>query len=563
MSVFSKLGAAVWARRVTILVWAVILIGIFAVVSYNRAAEARTEAALNSPSQEIRDNEVLSLIQSGRLIDALAATQNPNEDAKSAQNVKSVTLRQNAAESVNRLTTAHRISDAQALDNLFLLRKDSDGGVKDRATAGLVALGSASQANEDIIIGKLKDGDPDIRGAAVDALSKIGGLTTAEKIAPLLKDPAAQDSAQSVLQNIGAASVPLLTARLADPDIAFRQRIVSMLGTISSPLSVPDLTKVANSDQASVRRLALVALANTVLSNYNTAQKAESDAQKAADPKAKPEDVKKAKDAALKAASDFALTRPAESALRSAVRNPEDDSEARTQGALALGRLGSPADVAVLVGVLGDYDSRVALAALQGVQSVGPPAVGPLTAVLSPQQPEQARAAAAQALGGIGTGPAVVALQGVLADKTTPLSVRRSAVIGLGQSGSPAVIPALVASLSDTDGGVASAASDALLAPALEPSAIPLLIDAFTKPTPVPFLASETLSRMGNMPVRALETAASSAANPQAQQWAAIALGQTDSRDPAIAATLTPLTKSTDPDVQYAATQALNRLSGT
>jgi HEAT repeat protein len=563
MSVFSKLGAAVWARRVTILVWAVILIGIFAVVSYNRAAEARTEAALNSTSQQIRDGEVLSLIQSGRLIDALAATQNPNEDAKSDQNVKSVTLRQNAADSVNRLTAAHRISDTQALNNLFLLRKDADSGVKDRATAGLVALGSASQANEDTIIGRLKDGDPDIRGAAVDALSKIGGFATAQKIAPLLKDPAAQDSAQSVLQNIGAASVPLLTAQLNDPDIAFRQRIVSMLGTISSPLSVPDLTKIANGDQASVRRLALVALANTVLSNYNTAQKARRDAQKAAaDPKSKPEDVQKANAAALKAAADFAQTRPAERALSSAVSNPEDDSEARTQGALALGRLGSPADVAVLVGVLGDYDSRVAMAALQGVQSVGPSAVGPLTAALSPQQPEQARAAAAQALGGIGTGPAVAALQGVLADKTTPLSVRRSAVIGLGQSGSPAVIPALVASLSDTDGGVASAASDALLAPALEPSAIPLLIAAFTKSTPVPFLASETLSRMGNLPVRALEDATSSG-SPQSQQWAAVTLGQTDSKDPTVAAALTPLTKSTDPDVQFAANQALNRLSGT
>lgn len=562
MSVFSRLGAAIWSRRVTILVWAAIILVIFATVSYNRAAAARTEAALSSPNPQIRDAEVRRLVEQGRLIDALTATENPNEDAKSAQNVKSITIRQNAADSVNRLVAARQISDSQALDNLFLLRKDADQGVKDRATAGLATLGSANTANLDYIVSKLKDGDPDIRGAAVDALTKIGGVATAQKIDPLLKDPAAQDSAQSALQNIGAPAVPLLLARLSDPDIAFRQRIVGMLGQIASPQSVPALTHIAATDSPSVRRLALVALANTVLNNYNAMQKAEADAQKAAaDPKAKPEDVQKAKDAAQKAAQSFAQTRPAEPALISAVRNPEDDSEARAQGALALGRLGSPAGVAALVSVLGDYDARVRLAALQGVQSAGAPAVGPLTAALAQGQ-VTTRAAAAQALGGIGTAPAVAALQGVLASPATPVSVRRSAVVGLGQSGSPAVVPALVASLGDPDGGVASAAEDALLTPALEKSAIPLLIASFAKPTPVPFYASQTLSRMGNLPVGPLEAVASSG-NPQMQQWAAVTLGQTDSKDPAITTTLSPLTKSANAGVQYAATQALNRLSGT
>lgn len=562
MSVLSKLGAAIWSRRVTIIVWAIIILGLFAIVSYNRAVQARTEAALTSPNQKVRDAEVLNLVQSGHLIDALTSTENPNQDPTSPSNVESVKIRQNAADSVNRLAASHAINDRQALDNLFLLRKDSDSGVKATATTGLALLGSANVANRNYIISKLKDGDPDIRSAAVDALSKIGGVATAEKIDPLLKDQAAQDSAQTALQNIGDPAVPLLVAHLSDPDIAFRQRIVTMLGQIASPQSVPNLVKVAATDQPSVRRLALVALANTVLSNYNAEQKAQSDAQKiAVDPKSKPEDIAKAKEAVQKAASDFVQTRAAEPALISTVSNPEDDSEARTQGALALGRLGSAADIAALVGALGDYDTRVRQAALSGVQSAGAPAVGPLLAALA-HGSEITRVAAAQALGGIGTPQAVAALQSALADKATPVSVRQSAVIGLGQSDNPTVVPALVASLNDTDGGVATAASDALLTPSLQQPAIPLLIAAFDKPAPVPFNASQTLSRMGNLPVTALEAAAKST-DPNMQTWSAVTLGLTDSKDPAIVAALDPLTKSANTSVQYAATQALNRLSGT
>lgn len=561
MSVLSKLGAVIWSRRITILVWAVIILGLFAIVSYNRTVQAHIEAALTSPNQKVRDAEVLNLVQSGRLIDALTSTENPNQDPTSPRNVESVKIRQNAADSVNRLAASHAINDRQALDNLFLLRKDSDSGVKATATTGLAALGAASVANRDYIVSKLKDGDPDIRSAAVDALSKIGGVATAEKIDPLLKDQAAQDSAQTALQNIGDPAVPLLVAHLTDPDIAFRQRIVTMLGQIGSPQSVPDLVKVAANDQPSVRRLALVALANTVLNNYNALQKAEANEQKvAADPKSKPEDIAKAKDAIPTAEASFAATRAAEPALISTVSNPEDDSEARTQGALALGRLGSAADIKALVGALGDYDTRVRLAALSGVQSAGAPAVGPLLVALA-KGSEISRAAAAQALGGIGTPQAVAALQSALANTETPVAVRQSAVVGLGQSDNPSVVPALVASLNDTDGGVATAASDALLTPSLQQPAIPLLIAAFDKPTPVPFNASQTLSRMGNLPVPALEAAVKSS-DPNMQTWSAITLGMSDSKDPAIVASLDPLTKSANSSVQYAATQAVNRLSG-
>ena len=139
--------------------------------------------------------------------------------------------------------------------------------------------------------------------------------------------------------------------------------------------------------------------------------------------------------------------------------------------------------------------------------------------------------------------------------------MRQSAAVGLGRSGSPGVIPTLVRALGDRDGDVQSAASDALLSPALSAQAVPPLIATFGRPTPVPFNASQTLARMGNQAVPQLEQAAQSADAPT-QTWAAVTLGQTDSKTAGIVQALTPLTRSADAQVRYAAQEAINRLSG-
>lgn len=563
MSFLSRIGAAIRARLVTIAVWALIIVGVFVAVSVNRSNQARTEAALSSENPAVRDGIVSSLVQGSRLTDALTATQNPNEDAKSDQNVESVKIRTNAADSVNRLTAANKIAPPRAMETMFLLCKDSETAIKDKAKDGLAALGGQNDANLNAIVGRLKDGDPDIRGAAVDVLGKIGGDKVAKVVDPLLQDPAAADSAQSTMTKVGAPAVPYLVKHLDSPDVTFRQKMVTMLGQIASPGSVPELSRLAmDKTQPSIRRVALTALASAVLTNYNNAQKTTDDAAKAAkDPKAKPSDVQKAKEAAQKAASDFAQTRAAEPALVDALKNSEDDSQARTQAALALGRTGGPAAISALVASLGDFDARVKQAALAGVQSVGPPAAPPLTAALA-RGTEDTRAAAAQALGGIGTPAAVASLKGVLANPATPVSVRRSAVVGLGQSGNPQVISSLVAALGAPEGSVQSAASDAITSSqALETAAVPALVASFAKPTPVPINASQTLSRMGDLAVPAL-VAATKNPNPSVQTWAAVSLGQTESKKPEVLAALAPLKANANPGVQFAATEALTRLSG-
>ncbi|MDQ2799935.1 MAG: hypothetical protein M3Y13_09860, partial [Armatimonadota bacterium] len=270
-----------------------------------------------------------------------------------------------------------------------------------------------------------------------------------------------------------------------------------------------------------------------------------------------------AQTASVKAAAAVPLVRGTESTLSAVLKDLNADSEARAQAALAIGRFASPSAIASLVVALGDFDARVRDSALAGVQSAGPPAVGPLTAALT--RPDTG-AAAAQALGGIGNPAAVAALNAVLANPATPVAVREGATVGLGRSGNPAVIPTLVRALGDKDGTVASAAQDGLLTPALAHDAVPSLVAAFTQPTPAPFYASETLSRMGALTqsdvVPALTKVIQSGGAP-AQTWAAVTLGETGSNAPPVISALQGLAKSQDPHIQYAAQQSLVQLVGT
>lgn len=576
----SKMAAALRARMVTIIVWAVIILGLWGLVSYNRASQARQEATLSSDNQATRDDTVLSLVNSGRLIDVLTNTQNPNEDAKSDQNLKSVTIRENAADSVNRLIAEKKINDVdRAMNTLFLLRKDADSGVKDKATAGLATLGAQNDANLNKIVTRLSDGDPDIRSAAVDVLAKIGGDKSAAAADKVFTQAASQDAAKSALIKIGEPSVPYLVKRLEDPahakEITFRQQVTDMLNQIASPTAVPELTKLANqTEQPSVRRVALIALANIVLGTSKAVKTATDSIAKAKDAESKAKDdkarlaaqtdQKTAQDALTKAQAGLAQVQTAEPALIATLRNVNDDSEARSQAALALGQTAGPAAVQTLVAALGDYDARVRQAVLAGVQAVGAPAVAPLSAALS-QGAEETRASASEALGGIGTPAALSALNAAFSNPATPAAVRQSAVVGMGRSSNLSAIGPLVRALGDSDGTVASAASDGLLSlvtsnPTAAKQAIPQLIASFGQPAPVPFNASTTLAQMGNLAVPALKAAAAGL-NPQQQTWAAVTLGQTDSKDPSIVQALAPLKDSANPQVSYAASQALERLT--
>ena len=388
----NKIAAFLLPRLRTVLIFAAIIIAVYAYVSYNHARQARVETTLATGSPAAQDAAVSGLIGSGRLVDVLLNTENPDEDVSSASNQRSLLIRKNATAAVNRLSAEGKITPSDAFDTLFLLCKDADADVKASAESGLTALGQKSDGNLNAIVARLSNGDPDIRGAAVDVLNKIGGAKTAALVNGVLTNTAAQDSAISALQGIGAPSVPLVVAHLEDPaaqsDIAFRQQMVGVLDQIAAPSSVPELIKIAGQlGQPSVQRLAQVALSDIVLAAYQTKQTAQSALAAAKDPAAKA-----AAEAALtKASTALPEVQTAEPTLRGVLTNTAAASEARSQSALALGQIGGTAAIAALVSGLGDFDAQVRTSSETGLQASGPAAVGPLTAALAGGQHDQTR----------------------------------------------------------------------------------------------------------------------------------------------------------------------------
>jgi HEAT repeat protein len=517
---------------------------IFIVVSINRANEAATEAKLASPDQSVRDSVVLQLAMNNHLIDALSNTQDPNTNSDSPQNTRSKKIYSDSANSMNRLIDSGRIPDSVAFSNLFMLYKDGDS--KTGATLGLAKLAAKSDANRHYLVQRLADGDPDVRNAAVDSLSFASGpdlatSQTASEVVKLIKNTSAQDSAESALNKIGKPSVPYLLPYIDDADLAFREQIVTMLGTIGSAEAAPDLIRLAtaNPPNPPIRRLALVSLAQIVLATIPAPPP-----PGAKTPPAKPDPVAVAK--ALSAAP----------VLTAALNNPSDDSLARSQSALALGRIASLQAVTALVGALGDLDSRVRQFATDGIQAAGPVAVPALAEALKSAN-GTVRASAASALGGIGNPAALSAIKPALADPQ--VDVRMAAAQGMGASANTSSIPMLVSQLSDTSGFVAGAASNALVV--IGDPAVPSLIAALGSPSQATCLfAAEALQHIGNPAVPPLIRAAQSGSQGQ-KTWSAVALGRI--HDPQSKPVLQELAASANPSTRWAAQQALQQFSAT
>ena len=78
----STLATFLKTRLRAILIFAVLVGGVVILVSYNRGVQAKTEAVLAGPSAAARDQTVLALAKSGKLVDVLTATQNPDDTDK-------------------------------------------------------------------------------------------------------------------------------------------------------------------------------------------------------------------------------------------------------------------------------------------------------------------------------------------------------------------------------------------------------------------------------------------------------------------------------------------------
>jgi HEAT repeat protein len=254
--------------------------------------------------------------------------------------------------------------------------------------------------------------------------------------------------------------------------------------------------------------------------------------------------------------------RSGEDALTEAIRNVNDDDEARAQAAAGLGKIATPTAVTTLVQALNDDDLKLRSAAVAALARAGRPTpdkpanrlvLDALTAALRDER-QSVRIGAAEALQVTAAPEADDAL--IAALKGPDPATRAAATAALGFTNNAAAVAPLMTALADPAGPVQTNARDALAA--IGVPATDALIGGIQKGGTEAYYAAQALARSGAQAVPALIRVAHGS-NPVGQRWAAFALG--DANSPEARQTLKQLEKSPDPDVAYVAKEQLDRQS--
>ena len=387
----------------------------------------------------------------------------------------------------------------------LILLKDTEVKVRAEVVKVLIVV---AKDHVDLLIPALKDSDENVRNGAKDALVGIG-----PKVIPLVQ-PAAKIvdtrvAAIDVLVRLGAPSVPSVVALLSEDDQDTRMSAASALGKIKSMKATPPLLK-ATGDIAAVRTLAISSLCDIC------------------DPRSS-------------------------SLLISVLAQNTDSGEVRARTARALSVIGGQNAIAALTNALGDFDLKVRSSTIGGLQRMGAPAVGAITAKLALSN-KVIREAAAQSLERTDSPDASVVL--VKLAKDADSKVRASAAKGLGAQTAARHPEALTALLGDSADEVGEAAVASLAD--MGGRAIPGLISVVkSAPTDVArYRASEALARIGSESVPPLMALIGTDA--VTSKWAAYALGRTG--DQRAKPALQKLAKAPDADLAAIAQRALARM---
>ncbi len=437
--------------------------------------------------------------------------------------------------------------EAAAVTQAVAYLKDPDRLVRDRIALALARIGTKSADNLQGVVNGSKDGDSNVRKVCISLLQVFGqdnqdraftlfqcllpdtdpnvlraalqmrnasvaGQIITKVVEAMKADPAARTPGGDVL---GALTdrreecVKALLPQVTDKDDGICSGAIAALGKVGSPTPVPQLIEAMHKRSAQVRRVAIGAIA--------------------------------------------LIAHPScEEPLTEAIRNANDDNEARAQAAVGLGRIGTPTAVATLVKALSDDDLKVQVAAVDGLADVGDPAVPALAAAIRSDD-ARTRLRAAQALGGIATPAINGALIPALRDASP--DVRAEAARALGFEGNGQAVSSLAAGLSDADGAVAAACADALAK--IGAPARPALTRALSGAGGVPFLAAVALAKQGAASVPDVVAAARSGA--VAGRWAVESLAR--NRSQVALDALKQLTEAGDPATREVASAALQRLS--
>ena len=146
------------------------------------------------------------------------------------------------------------IGDQRGIAPLVELLGDSDRFVRSRAVYALVRIGPSAVPS---LTGTLGHPDIGVRIAAVEALGKIGDRPSIDALARALADPSPEvrQEAISALSNQGEKAIPVLSARIHDPDRFIRRRAVLALAGMKDEEVLPVLLRAlatADPDTAEV-----------------------------------------------------------------------------------------------------------------------------------------------------------------------------------------------------------------------------------------------------------------------------------------------------------------------
>jgi HEAT repeat protein len=314
-------------------------------------------------------------------------------------------------------------------------------------------------------------------------------------------------------------SVPLLLALLDEKDEGIRTGAGEALGKVGDKTAVPRLIQAMQSDTAQMRRVAIGAVALI------------------ADPSG-------------------------EAALTEALKNPNDDDEARAQATTGLGKIATPTAIATLVNALKDDDLKIRSSAVAALARAGRPTpeaapnalvVDALNAALRSES-EPMRLGATQALQIVAAPSANGVLLATLQNSAEQVTVRAAAARALGVPGNREAVDPLLRALDDPAGEVNEAARDALGAIGTEATEA-LLATLKASPT-VAYQAAQSLAKQGKSALPALERAAQSS-DPMQARWATYALGELGVAE--ARPLLEQLAKNPNPQVAAVAKEQLNR----
>ncbi len=408
-------------------------------------------------------------------------------------------------ERIKAMDPLEKIPGELTVKQSLILLKDTDAKVRGRVVQ---VLTKAAKDHVDLLIPALKDSDENVRNGTKDTLVAIG-----PKVIPLVQ-PAAKvadtrGAAVDVLIRLGEPSVTSVVALLSEDDQDTRMAAASALGKIKSMKATPALMKATGDIQA-VRTLAISSLCDIC------------------DPRS----------------ADL---------LMSVLAQTKDNGEVRARTARALSVIGGGKSIAALTNALGDFDLKVRSSAIGGLQRMGAPAVGAITAKLASPN-KVIREAAAQSLERTDCQEASAVL--VKLAKDADPEIRSSAAKGLGvQTAAPH--PEVLSSLLGDGAEEVGAAAVTSLSD-MGNRAVPGLVSVLkSAPTDVArYRASEALARIGSASVPPLMGLIG--IDSVTSKWAAYALGRTG--DKRAKPALQKLAKASDADLAAIAQRALVRM---